>query len=271
VTSEGKAHSVHDRLLALSRESRADFNLILIKYALERYLYRISASSYRDSFLLKGALLFSLWYDTPRRPTRDADLLGLDPYNSGEMTRVFQEICGVICDDGMVFLPETVQAVEIREDTRYGGTRVSLIGKLGNARCNVQVDIGYGDAVTPDPQLVRFPPLLVENPPAELRAYPKETVIAEKLEAIVALGMANSRMKDYFDLSFSGASGSGDAEGITNAAARVSASGSSAASWGSPPSSSGKHRRKACEMQTFLSWKRGIFVQNAVGVPSFFF
>ncbi|MBL8968630.1 MAG: nucleotidyl transferase AbiEii/AbiGii toxin family protein, partial [Spirochaetaceae bacterium] len=167
---------------------------------LERFLYRISVSPRRDRFLLKGALLFSLWYESPRRPTRDADLLGLDSLGTSEIAEVFKELCVLGCDDGMRYLPDTVRAEEIREDARYGGVRVTLLGMLGNARCTVQVDVGSGDAVTPEPELVLFPAILEDHPSPRLFAYPKETVVAEKLEAIVSLGMANSRMKDYFDL-----------------------------------------------------------------------
>lgn len=200
MTVEGKAASVHDRLLAKARTSGSDFNLLLTRYSLERFLYRVSASPYRESFLLKGALLFSLWYDVPRRPTRDADLLGLQSMEREEMAAVFRNICSIPCEDGMRFLAESVQAVEIREDARYDGVRIELVGMLGKARCPVQIDIGYGDAVTPDPELVRYPPILEDNPVPVLKAYPRETVLAEKLEAIVSLGMANSRMKDFFDL-----------------------------------------------------------------------
>ena len=200
MTAKGKAASVHDRLLAKARTSGSDFNLLLTRYSLERFLYRVSASPYQASFLLKGALLFSLWYDTPRRPTRDADLLGLQSMEREEMAAVFRNICSIPCDDGMRFLEESVQAAEIREDARYGGIRIELVGMLGNARCPVQIDIGYGDVVTPDPELVRYPPILEDNPVPVLKAYPRETVLAEKLEAIVSLGMANSRMKDFFDL-----------------------------------------------------------------------
>lgn len=200
MTESGKAASVHDRLLALARTDGGDFNLLLTRYALERFLYRISVSQYKDVFLLKGALLFSLWYDTPHRPTRDADLLGLQFEDIEGMAAIFRTICFIGCDDGMQYQPNSVKAAEIREDARYGGIRIELIGTLGNARCKVQVDVGYGDAVTPAPQEVRYPPLLADNPAPQLKAYPKETVIAEKLEAIVSLGMANSRMKDYFDL-----------------------------------------------------------------------
>jgi predicted nucleotidyltransferase component of viral defense system len=200
MTVEGKAASVHDRLLAKARASGSDFNLLLTRYSLERFLYRLSASSYQERFLLKGALLFGLWYDMPRRPTRDADLLGLQSMEREEMAAIFRSICSIPCEDGMRFLAESVQAAEIREDARYGGIRIDLVGMLGNARCPIQIDIGYGDVVTPDPELVRYPPILEDNPVPILKAYPRETVLAEKLEAIVSLGMANSRMKDFFDL-----------------------------------------------------------------------
>lgn len=200
MTLEGKAASVHDRLLAKTRASGGDFNLLLTRYALERFLYRISASRFQESFLLKGALLFSLWYDAPRRPTRDADLLGLEARDLEAMKAVFREICEIPCEDGMHFLSESVQAIEIREDARYGGIRIELVGMLGKARCPVQVDVGFGDAVTPEPTIARFPAILDDNPAPFLKAYPRETVLGEKFEAIVSLGMANSRMKDYFDL-----------------------------------------------------------------------
>jgi len=174
--------------------------MLLIRYSLERFLYRIAASPYRDSFLLKGALLFDLWYERPRRPTRDVDLLGLEPRDTDEMAAIFRQISTIDCDDGMSFHPESVRVTVIREDARYGGIRVDLSGLLGTAHCRVRIDIGYGDAVTPDPLMASFPLLLADNPAPVLKVYPKETAIAEKLEAIVSLGMANSRMKDYFDL-----------------------------------------------------------------------
>lgn len=200
MTTSGKAASVHDRLLAVARANGSDFNLLLSRYALERFLYRISASRYKDRFLLKGALLFCLWYDTPSRPTRDADLLSFDALEAEAMAAVFREICAIECDDGMHYRSDSIRATEIREDARYGGIRIELKGMLGNARCDVQIDVGFGDAVTPEPAEVEFPLLLPDNPAPIIKAYPKETVIAEKLEAIVNLGMANSRMKDYFDL-----------------------------------------------------------------------
>jgi predicted nucleotidyltransferase component of viral defense system len=200
LTKSGKAASVHDRLLAAARASGSDFNLMLSRYALERFLYRISASPYKDRFILKGALLFCVWYGTPSRPTRDADLLGLDAIGAESMAAIFREICAIECDDGMNYRSDSVRAAEILEDARYGGMRIELKGMLGSARCDVRIDIGYGDAVTPEPMEIAFPPLLPDNPAPIIKAYPKETVIAEKLEAILSLGMANSRMKDYFDL-----------------------------------------------------------------------
>jgi len=143
----GRAASIHDRLLAKAKEEARDFNLMLTKYTLERFLYRISISPYADQFLLKGALLFDLWFAMPRRPTRDADFLGLEARDGKEMAKVFRDICSCACDDGMRYSAESVTAIEIREDARYGGLRVELMGFLGSARCGVQVDIGFGDAV----------------------------------------------------------------------------------------------------------------------------
>ncbi|MCX7027689.1 MAG: nucleotidyl transferase AbiEii/AbiGii toxin family protein [Spirochaetes bacterium] len=200
MTPDGRAISVHDRLLNQAHAAGEDFNLLVTHYALERFLYRISMSVYKDRFLLKGALLFDLWFDTPRRPTRDADLLGFGTLDMDKMAATMREICAIECDDGMVFLGNSVKTHEIREDASYGGIRVDLLGMLGNARCPIQIDVGFGDIVTPKPIDVLFPTILDDNPAPALRAYPKETVIAEKLEAIVVLGMANSRMKDYFDL-----------------------------------------------------------------------
>ncbi len=163
-------------------------------------LYRLSISKQRDQFLLKGALLFDLWFDVPHRPTHDADFLG---YGSAEIPHIealFQGVCQIEVDDGIVFQPETVKADEIRKEANYAGVRVTLIGVLDGARCPVQLDIGFGDAVVPGPEEVHYPVILGEMPEPHLRVYPRYTVVAEKLEALTSLGMLNSRMKDYFDL-----------------------------------------------------------------------
>jgi predicted nucleotidyltransferase component of viral defense system len=194
--------SVRARLLNRARAERADFNLMLTRYSLERLLYRLSVSPWADEFLLKGALLFDLWFDQPHRPTRDIDLLGFGSSDLEHLIEVFQQVCTQAADDGMVFDPPSVKAAPIRKEANYEGVRVTLIGILDAARCSVQIDVGYGDAVTPAPELVTFPALLDDIAPPSLRAYPVYTVIAEKYEAIVSLGMANTRMKDYFDLWF---------------------------------------------------------------------
>lgn len=194
------AASIHARLLARARTSGEDFNLLLTRLALERLLFRLSVSRHAFNFLLKGALLFALWYDQPYRPTRDADLLGFGPDDADALAAVFRDVCDIIADDGMVFDGETVKVATIRDENEYGGLRVTLIGRLGNARIPVQVDIGFGDAVTPAPERITYPVLIADFPAPELRAYPVYTVVAEKYQAMVMLGMANSRMKDFFDL-----------------------------------------------------------------------
>ena len=194
------AASVRARLLNRARETRQDFNLILTRYALERLLYRLSISPHADQFLLKGALLFDLWFDIPHRPTRDADLLGLGSAELPHLETIFKDVCMMDTDDGVTFRPDTVQAAEIRKEANYAGVRVTLLGLIDGARCPIQLDIGFGDAVTPGPEEVRYPVMLPDFQAPKLRVYPRYTVVAEKLEAIAALGIANSRMKDFFDL-----------------------------------------------------------------------
>ena len=194
------AASVRARLLNRARETGQDFNLILIRYALERLLYRLSISAYADQFLLKGALLFDLWFDIPHRPTRDADFLGLGSTELPDLETIFRNVCTVDAEDGVTFRPETVQAVEIRKEANYAGVRVTLLGLIDGARCQVQIDIGFGDAVTPGPEEVQYPVMLPDFDAPKLRVYPRYTVVAEKLEAMATLGIANSRMKDFFDL-----------------------------------------------------------------------
>lgn len=197
-----RAASVRARLLNRARADRIDFNLMLTRYSLERLLYRLSVSPWADQFLLKGALLFDLWFDQPHRPTRDIDLLGFGPSELDQLIEVFQQICAQPSDDGMAFQQSSVQASRIRKEANYEGVRVTLLGTLDSARCPVQIDVGYGDAVTPAPEVVQFPTLLEDMAPPLLRAYPVYTAIAEKYEALVSLGMANTRLKDYFDLWF---------------------------------------------------------------------
>ncbi len=198
--TEGLTASIRARLLNRAKERGEDFDLVLTRYAIERFLYRLSMVPAREAFWLKGALLFDLWFDVPHRPTRDADFLGFGSADIDTLARTVRAICAVAVDDGMVFDPESMAIEEIREDARYGGLRVHLVGRLGNARSTVQLDVGYGDAVTPGSEEAIYPTLLDDQPPPRLLVYPRASVVAEKLEAIISLGMANSRMKDYFDL-----------------------------------------------------------------------
>ncbi|HLO93745.1 MAG TPA: nucleotidyl transferase AbiEii/AbiGii toxin family protein [Burkholderiaceae bacterium] len=168
---------------------------------MERLLARVSVSPHADRFLLKGALLFALWYDAPHRPTRDADLLGFGPDDEAHLIATFREIATMDLGDGVVFDPDSVKARAIREHDAYGGSRVTLVARIGSARCALQIDVGFGDAVTPGPQTVAYPSLLGDFPTSTLRVCPVYTVIAEKYQAMVMLGQANSRMKDFFDLS----------------------------------------------------------------------
>ncbi|HAU0968303.1 TPA: nucleotidyl transferase AbiEii/AbiGii toxin family protein [Legionella pneumophila] len=192
--------SVRARLKNIAVKEGSDFNAVLTRYGLERLLYRIGESEYSKQFLLKGALLFNLWYDMPHRPTKDIDLLGFGDNDLAYIKQTFSEICSISADDGISFLSESVTADTIKKDGGYTGARVELFGELAKAKIKIQVDIGYGDAVTPGPIDAHYPVLLSELAAPKIRTYPIYTVIAEKLHAIALLGMANSRLKDYLDL-----------------------------------------------------------------------
>jgi predicted nucleotidyltransferase component of viral defense system len=200
VTVRNTGASVRARLLNKARADGVDFQLLLTRYGLERLLYRLSISRERDNFLLKGALLFDLWYDVPFRPTRDIDLLGFGLPELPYLLATFEHICAIEVDDGISFDVKSIRADEIRKEANYSGIRLALIGVIDGARCPVQIDVGYGDAVTPAPESALYPVMFDEMPAPDLRVYPRYSVVAEKLEAIISLGMANSRMKDYFDL-----------------------------------------------------------------------
>ena len=198
--SRNLAASIRTRLKQRADARKQDFNLILTHYGLERLLYRLSISPLAGNYLLKGALLFSLWYDQPHRPTRDADLLDFGPDDIDTAVAAFREICAMEVEDGIAFDPASVKGSVIRKAAGYGGVRIDLLAKLDGARITLQVDIGFGDAVTPAPESVSYPVLLDDLPAPKLRSYPKYTVVAEKFHAVCLLGMANTRMKDYFDL-----------------------------------------------------------------------
>lgn len=195
-----RSASVLARLLNIAKQRGDDYHMLLNRFALERLLCRIAASHHADRFLLKGALIFSLWYEQPHRPTRDADLLGFGPDDAETLVATFRNIAAIAMDDGITFDPQSVRADSIRDDSRYGGLRVRLNGRIDNVRCALQIDVGFGDPVTPGPETVVFPVLLDDLAAPTLKAYPVYTVIAEKYHAISILGFANSRMKDFFDI-----------------------------------------------------------------------
>ena len=193
--------SIRQRLLNLAHDRQEDFGLVLTQYAIERLLARLSRSVYASQFVLKGAQLFPLWTEMPHRPTRDLDLLRQGESDIQLLEAIFREVCGMVIDppDGIIFHPDSVKGAVIREDAVYEGVRIIFKFALSGASDMVQVDIGVGDTVVPMPDQVEMPSMLGFSP-IRLQAYPKETVIAEKLEAMVALGIRNSRMKDFYDV-----------------------------------------------------------------------
>lgn len=198
---DGLARSVQVKLARHAKAIGADPNLVLMRFAVERFLYRLTRSAHADRFVLKGALLMLAWLGNTLRPTRDADLLGFGDLSEAELRRIVTEICLTEVEpDAIAFDVESIRIEPIRDDDAYGGQRVALVALMGAARLRVQVDVGIGDAVVPPPAWLDYPGLLAELPQPRLRAYTAETVVAEKFHAIVLLGMRNSRLKDYFDL-----------------------------------------------------------------------
>lgn len=194
--------SVRSRLLSLAQNRGEDYQRVLGRYAIERFLCRLGRSKYQDKFALKGATLFTLWTGQTHRPTRDLDLLGRNLSSSiSEVEGMIQEICHIHQDDGIVFDSESIEGTRIKEEDEYDGIRVKLAAELAGARIPMQVDIGFGDAVYPEPELASFPVLLPMEAPL-IRAYPREATIAEKFHAMVVLDIRNSRMKDFYDIWF---------------------------------------------------------------------
>lgn len=193
------AASVRQRLKNRSREKQRDFGLLLVNYGLERLIYRLSVSPYRDRFVLKGGMLITLWAVNNDRTTRDADFLGFGELDDEKLKATFVDIMAIDGEDGLVFDTANLTVTAIREDQIYGGARLKTVALLENARIPITIDVGLGDALT-DPDYTIDYPSLLHQPISNIRAYPPETVIAEKFQAIVMLGVANGRMKDYYDL-----------------------------------------------------------------------
>ncbi len=205
--------SVRQRLLDNARLTGRPFQEVLQYFAMERFLYRLSQSPHAKTFVLKGALLFTAWGGPASRPTKDIDLLARMDNAVDAVTAVIKEVCGLdVQPDGLVFDLETVSGEAIKEDADYSGVRVTFLVTIQNARISMQIDVGFGDVVTPSVNATTYP-VLLDFPAPELLSYPRETVVAEKFEAMTKLGTFNSRMKDFYDIwilsrqfSFNGAS-----------------------------------------------------------------
>ncbi len=191
--------SVRARLLNISKQQGQPFDLVLARFANERLLYRLSTSSHAQRFVLKGAALLMTWLTEPHRGTRDLDLLGFGDPSAEAVLGVFREILAQEVNDGIMFDVSALKVDRIREELAYGGLRLTTTSNVGGARFKVCIDIGYGDALEPGDEVIDFP-VLLDMPAPRLRAYARETVIAEKFQAMVALGRANSRMKDFYDI-----------------------------------------------------------------------
>lgn len=201
--SSNIAHSIKDKLSAYAKTQEEEFNYVLIRYASHRLLYRLSQSDYKKQFILKGATLFSVWKNgEAHRATKDLDLLCFGNNEVEELIEVFKKICCQECQqDGLSFFPESIRGERIKKDQQYEGVRVFLQAKLGKAQVQVQVDIGFGDAVTPaavEVELETFS--FLDLPLPSLQIYPSETVVAEKFQTMVSLGIMNSRLKDFYDI-----------------------------------------------------------------------
>lgn len=193
------AASVRQRLLNLARENGRDFQTVLVAFGLERLIYRLSVSEYRDRFVLKGGMLVTLWTTDPGRFTRDVDFLGFGASDEDTLRAIFTEILSIEANDGLVFDTGELTASDIREDQVYGGKRLRTTAYLARTQIPITIDLGFGDALTAPEYEIEYGSLL-DFDPATIRAYSPATVIAEKYQAVVALGLINGRMKDFYDL-----------------------------------------------------------------------
>ena len=189
------AASIRQRLLNLAHQNQEDFNLILARYAAERFLYRLSKSPDAPRFVLKGALVFLLWMSKPHRPTRDVDLLGFGDLSDEALRTIIRNVASMQVEpDGLKFDAASTAISDIREGQSYQGKRVALRVNLENARIRLQIDIGTGDVVTPEPEIVTYPTCLDDMPGPRIRSYPPVSVVAEKTHILVDIGLLNSRM-----------------------------------------------------------------------------
>jgi len=193
--------SIRDRLLNKSKELKRPFLEILQYYAMERFLYRLSISDFSKNFYLKGALLFKIWNPEMHRATMDIDMLAKTLNKRENLEKICKKICNIqsIPDDGIQFDVKSIKSSEIQIEAEYGGIRLEFEAELNKAIISMQVDIGFGDIITPKPQSIIFPTIL-NLPPPHLQGYTPESVIAEKLEVMVKRELTNSRMKDFYDI-----------------------------------------------------------------------
>lgn len=195
------AASVRARLLAVARATGEEFERTLVRFAAERWLYRLGLSPMRERCVLKGAALLAVWLPNPHRATRDVDLLGSGPSDESAIAAIVADVCAVACpEDGLTYDLSALTIAPIREEAAYSGARALFLARLGNARIRMQVDFGFGDALAHGPEDVTLPLLLDALPTTTLRAYPREQTVAEKFEAMVQLETRNSRMKDFHDV-----------------------------------------------------------------------
>lgn len=194
------AASVRQRLYNLGGKTNRPFEELLQYYAMERFLYRLSKSKYADKIILKGALMFVVWKTPLSRATRDIDLLGRLENKRDKLAEIVKEICKItVEEDGLTFDPKTIKSMSIKEDAEYEGVRIKFMARLGQPKIFMQIDFGFGDTIFPEPSYIDYPTMF-EMPKPRLKGYPRETVVAEKFQAMVELGILNSRMKDFYDI-----------------------------------------------------------------------
>ena len=192
--------SVRVLLQNKAKETNRPFAEVFQYYGMERFLYRFSRSKYADKFILKGALMFTVWQVPQRRTTLDIDFSAYFDNQVTSIVRVIKDVCKVpVIPDGLIFDPETVEGQKIKEDVDYEGVRVKFRGFLEHSRIPMQIDVGFGDIIYPKPKVIDYP-VILDFPKPHLKGYPAESIISEKFEAMVKLGLLNSRMKDFYDI-----------------------------------------------------------------------
>jgi len=192
--------SVKAQLQNKAKETNRPFSEVLQYFGMERFLYRVSQSKYADKFILKGALMFIVWHVPERRTTLDIDFLAQYDNQVASIEKMIKDVCKIdVVSDGLIFDPKNVKGQRIKEDADYEGIRVKFLGLLERSRIPMQIDMGFGDSIYPKPKIIEYP-VILDFPKPKLKGYPAESVVSEKFEAMVKLGILNSRMKDFYDI-----------------------------------------------------------------------